>query len=287
MQYMSLVQRALRGMVIALCLGAGLAMAQAEPTLNEVYATAQAGKIDQAQVMMQQVLVSHPGSAKAYFVQSELFARQGNRARAQESLAKAEQLAPGLPFAKPEAVRSLRAQLALSSAVVANPAQKYAVAPAIQQTASANWLLPALLAGLVLVVGYFLFRRRPPVTPLQPAGYSSGLNGPQLFGSGAGTSPTYGPTPYGQPAGSGLGGKILGGVATGLAVGAGVMAAEAIGRNLMGERHSTLSPDSLSGDGYQPMAGNTDMGGQDFGVTDGNAWDDGGSMDGGSNDWDN
>lgn len=287
MQYIPLVQRALRGMVIALCLGAGLAMAQAEPTLNEIYATAQAGKIDQAQVMVQQVLVSHPGSAKAYFVQSELFARQGNRARAQQSLAKADQLAPGLPFAKPEAVQSLRAQLASSSALAVNPGQKYAVIPAAQPTAFASWVLPALLASLVLVAGYFVFRRRSPVAAPQPAGYSSGLDGPQQFGGGAAMSPTYGPTPYGQPGGSGLGGKILGGMATGLAVGAGVMAAEAIGRNLMGERHSTLSPDNLSGDSYQPMAGNADMGGQDFGVTDGNAWDDAGSMDSGSNDWDN
>lgn len=283
MPYMPLVQRAMRGMVIALCLGAGLAMAQAEPTLNEIYATAQAGKVDQAQVMVQQVLVSHPGSAKAYFVQSELFARQGNRGRAQQSLAKAEQLAPGLPFAKPDAVQSLRAQLASPTSAVANPVQSHAAAPASQ----ANWLLPALLAGLVLVAGYFIFRRRPPAAAMQPAGYGPSLDGPQQFGNGGGMSPTYGPTPYGQPAGSGLGGKILGGVAAGLAVGAGVMAAEAIGRNLMGEHHSPLSPDNLSGNGYQPMAGNADMGGQEFGVTNGNAWDDGGSVDSGSNDWDN
>jgi hypothetical protein len=34
-------------------------------------------------------------------------------------------------------------------------------------------------------------------------------------------------------------GRIMGGVATGLAVGAGVMAAEAIGRNLMGGEHGS------------------------------------------------
>jgi Flp pilus assembly protein TadD len=52
--------------------------------------------------MMQQVLVAHPNSAKAHFVQAELSARQGNLARAQEELTTAEKLAPGLPFAKPE-----------------------------------------------------------------------------------------------------------------------------------------------------------------------------------------
>ena len=69
--------------------------------MTEIYTTAQAGKLDQAQVMIQQVLISHPKSAKAHFVQSELYARQGNLGRAREALSNAEKLAPGLPFARP------------------------------------------------------------------------------------------------------------------------------------------------------------------------------------------
>ena len=80
---------------------------------------AQALGLTQAQTMIQQVLVLHPKSAKAHFVQAELAARQGQIARAREALAEAEKLAPGLPFAKPEAVQSLRAVLAAKPAATA------------------------------------------------------------------------------------------------------------------------------------------------------------------------
>ena len=86
-----------------------------------------------------------------------------------------------------------------------------------------------------------------------------------------------------------MGGRIMGGVATGLAVGAGVMAAEAIGRNLMGN-HNTPSNalDNGGGNNYQPIESNTNMGGQDFGINDTSSWDDGGGSDvGGGGDWDN
>lgn len=82
----------------------------------------------------------------------------------------------------------------------------------------------------------------------------------------------------------------MGGVATGLAVGAGVVAAEAIGRSLMGNRdahgastenYGNASPDSFGG--------NADLSGQGFGINDASSWDDAGSSgDGGaSGDWDN
>ena len=100
--------------------------------------------------------------------------------------------------------------------------------------------------------------------------------------------PSYGQPAYGQPAGSGLGGRIMGGVATGLAVGAGVMAAEAIGRNLMGNHNQPTGPtDNLSNNDYQPIDRNTDMGGQNFGVNDTSSWDDSSSSDAGGGDWDN
>ena len=81
----------------------------------------------------------------------------------------------------------------------------------------------------------------------------------------------------------------MGGVATGLAVGAGVMAAEAIGRNLMGS-HNTASPQSdmfAGNNNFEPIAADTnvDMGGNNFGISD-TTWDDGGSGCG-SGDWDN
>lgn len=306
MQYTLNVQRALRWMVLATCLslGVGLAMAQSEPTMTDIYFTAQAGKLDQAQVMVQQVLVAHPNSAKAHYVQSELYARQGNPGRAREALASAEKLAPGLPFAKPEAVQALRAQLAAKPAASTG---SNAGAP-VQHTANAtasggnsSWLLPVLLAGGVMVAAYFVFRRKAqPQTYEQPAysnGINNGLNGPQAFGNGTAAMPAgygpYGPAGgpvYGQPQGSGLGGRIMGGVATGLAVGAGVMAAEAIGRNLMGGHdNASRNADNFGSQEFQNPSVNTDMGGQNFGINDTSSWDDGGSIDiggGGGSDWD-
>jgi hypothetical protein len=289
MRIPSFFTNALRWLVVAAFLSAGFAMAQQEPTMNQIYATAQAGKVDQAQVMVQQVLVAHPNSAKAHYVQSELFARQGNLPKAREALATAERLAPGLPFAKPEAVQALQSQL--NARAVQPPAMAAAPYAAPPAKSSGSWLFPALLAGGVIVAAYFMFRRKTPQTFDQPAAYGNGLNGPQTFGSPA-MQPAYGSggypqQGYGQPAGSGLGGKIMGGVATGLAVGAGVVAAEAIGRSLMGGHESTNQNAGGYVGNYEPVSSNADMGGQNFGVSD-TSWDDASSADmGGGSDWDN
>ena len=88
-----------------------------------------------------------------------------------------------------------------------------------------------------------------------------------------------------------MGGRIMGGVATGLAVGAGVLAAEAIGRNLMGNHNANAAtPDNFGNNNdYQSPNNNSnpDMGGNNFGVSDTGSWDDGGSSDAGGGDWDN
>ena len=304
----SVFRRATGALLLAACLSAGLAMAQAEPTLNQVYATAQAGKLDEAQLMIQQVLISHPKSAKAHFVRAELFARQGNTTQAREALTLAEKLSPGLAFAKPEAVQALRTQLsakttspatggATANRATANTALSTAPAAAAPTQSSSSWGLPLLLAGGVIVAGYFIFRRRTPQPVVQQPGYGTagGLSGPQSFGmggAGAGGMQTGFPQQGGypqQPQGSGLGGRIMGGVATGLAVGAGVMAAQAIGRTLTGEHNASGSqPDNGSRNDYQPTANsNPDLGGADFGVNDAGSWDDAGSSDVGGGDWDN
>ena len=298
MKQTSLIARARIWLALAFLLSFGFALAQSEPSINQIYSTAQAGKLDEAQVMVQQVLVTHPKSPKAHFVQSELYARQGNFSRAREALAQAESLAPGLPFAKPEAVQALRAELAPRSAP---PTSHRAVvqerAPA-EPASSFAWGLPLLLAGGVIFLGYLMFRRRPPAAYAQEPVYApqNGLAGPQTFGMGGGTmQPAYGQPGYGQPGygqapGTGLGGRIMGGVATGLAVGAGVMAAEAIGRNLMGHNNNPAGA-SLDDGNYRNEPAfdrNADMGGANFGLNDSSSWDDGGSVDvGGGGDWDN
>jgi uncharacterized protein len=285
-------------------LGCSLVMAQTEPTLNQVYEAANAGKLEQAQVMMQQVLVAHPNSGKAHFVQAELSARQGNLSRAREELALAEKFAPGLPFTKSDAVQKLRSQLTAkgsspstnkASTTSSAPVRLAAPAPAVS---SFPWGLALALGGGAIALVVFLTRKKPQAQA-QPQSYAqaanpqgSGLSGPQTFGAASGAGPAYGQPSYGQPAGSGLGGKVMGGLATGLAVGAGVMAAQAIGKNLMGgnSNENPAHPQAAADNGQEPLAGNSDLGGQNFGVSDVGSWDDAGvdvagGMDGGG-DWD-
>lgn len=301
MKYPSLFQRIAQWLLVLALFGGGFAMAQSEPTLSQVYSTAQTGKLDQAQVMIQQVLIAHPKSAKAHFVRAELYARQGDFERARASLATADQLSPGIPSIKAEAVQALRAQLAAGSTQSRNNAATterssgFNTAPAVRSApvqaapSSSSWGLPLLLAGVVIVGGYFLFRRRDPA-PQVPYNGQNGLAGPQSFGGGGGYPQYPQGGGYPQAGGTGMGGRIMGGVATGLAVGAGVLAAEAIGRNLMGNHNANAAqPDNNYGNSntdYQPSS-NQDMGGANFGANDAGSWDDGGGSGGGGGDWDN
>ena len=245
--------------------------------------------------MMQQVLVAHPASGKAHFVQAELFARQGKLGLARESLATAEKLAPGLPSIKPEALQSLRTQLAARpTPAPANSAVQHRPAAVAQESAPASsfpWGMALALGGGAIGLAIYLTRRKPaPVYEQPPQAYASasGLSGPQGFGAANTVGATPMQQPYGQPAGSGLGGKIMGGVATGLAVGAGMMAAQAIGRTLTGNHdQGGRAADTPAGNDFQSANSNPDMGGENFGVNDAASWDDAGGADAGGGDWDN
>jgi uncharacterized protein YecT (DUF1311 family) len=83
----------------------------AEPTLPEIYQTIESGNLAKAEQMVSTVLQKHPDSAKAYYVAAEVFLKEGKLEDARNALAKAEKLAPGLPFAKPELVQILKKQL--------------------------------------------------------------------------------------------------------------------------------------------------------------------------------
>src|SRR5436190_1777948 len=98
------------------------AYAAQDISMHQVYMAAEAGKFDDAQAMMDKVLRDHPNSAKAHFVEAELLVRQGQNDRAQTELNTAERLAPGLPFAKPQAVRNLKARLS-GSLIARSPSQ--------------------------------------------------------------------------------------------------------------------------------------------------------------------
>ncbi|HME39675.1 MAG TPA: tetratricopeptide repeat protein [Steroidobacteraceae bacterium] len=245
------------------------AFADADPTVDQIYAAAQGGHLDQAQQMMNQVLADHPGSGRAHYVQAELYAREGKTALARTELATAEQLKPGLPFASPRSVQELKSQLGLRDGALSPTLIRSAPTPA--RFPWGTVLILAIAVGLLLM----LFRRRTTYAQYPAAGPGMG-GAPGAYGPGG-----YGPAPMG---GGGIGSGIAGGLASGLAVGAGVVAGEELAHHFLDGGHSGggVIPPAEAGDaGFS----NSDMGGSDFGVNDpGSGWDDGGSG-GGGGDW--
>ncbi len=256
----------------ALCIG-GTAMADADPTLAQVYSAAEAGHLDQAQQMMAQVLRDHPESAKAHYVSAELYAKQGRAAQARTELATAERLEPGLPFAKAQSVAALQNELGESSTAAAR-GNSGAVPLAVAPHAAFPWGLALMIFGGLAVLWMIMRRRSAAPVPLsypQSPGAMGGVGG---YGYGA------------PPAGGGMGSGIVGGLASGLAVGAGVVAGEEIAHHFLdGDRRGESDRGVLPVDnGLEERPGNGDMGGDDFGVSDAGSWDDSGGG-GGDSDW--
>jgi len=269
-------------MLLTSALFAGIALAAGDPTLHEVYQAAEAGRLNDALGMMNQVLREHPNSGKAHFVEAELLAKQGRLANAAEELRTAERLAPGLPFANVQAVENLRQRIASSNA----SARLVPGAFGTQSSPASKFPLGLLLAGAALIAAVVFFARKTSQRNANVAaagggaGYGTGF-GPraplQPGGAGGGVAPM-------GPAAGGIGSGILGGLATGAALGAGMVAGEALMHRFTdGGRHdagqSSLIPASSDWD-----TNSDDMGGNDFGVSDGGAsWDD--SSSGGGDDW--
>ncbi|MHB8816211.1 MAG: hypothetical protein ACYDAE_23510 [Steroidobacteraceae bacterium] len=84
--------------------------AATEPSPAQIYLIA-ARNLGEARQMTQDVLRRHPESAVAHWVAAVLDVRAANLLVASRELATAEQLAPGLPFASPDAVVDLQRQL--------------------------------------------------------------------------------------------------------------------------------------------------------------------------------
>lgn len=294
-----------RTTLIASALALSAPVFAADPTMHEVYLAAEAGKYTEAQAMMDQVLRAHPNSGKAHFVEAELLAKQGKMSEAKAELSKAEQLAPGLPFAKPGTVEKLRLILATpapahraAAAPVTSPNYGQQAQPARPASSGLPWgmllILGAGLVGFIVLASRFMAKRQAqaqgpagmaPYAPGAPQGYAPGYGQPQGWGQQGAT--------MGQPQGSGMGSRIMGGLATGAAVGAGVVAGEALMRhftegNNSGSRDHERSRDDIVYDDptqRNNLAGD-DMGGTDFGVSDSGSWDDAGSGGGGgSDDW--
>ena len=270
--------------VAALSIGATFALGSpsfaqaADPTMDQIYEVARAGRLDEAQQMITQVLAHHPTSAKAHFVQAELYAKEGKNSLARAELGTAERLNPGLTEFKPRAVEELKSQLGQST----RPAGSQIISLPARSEAHFPW--GGLIIGLIIVgVLMMLFRRRTPQYPVM-----SGTGAPGGPG-GPGAPPGYGPQGYGPgygpaPMGGGMGSGIAGGLASGLAVGAGVVAGEELAHHFLdgGHREGGVIP---SADAAEPGYSNSDMGGNDFGANDPGSWDDGGGGGGGGDDW--
>ena len=251
------------------------AFADSDPTVDQIYTAANSGHLDQAQQMITQVLADHPGSARAHYVQAELYAKEGKTSPARSELASAEQLQPGLPKENPRSVQELKAQLGVSGGAISGMVRSV---PAERRFPWGTVLILAAAVGLLLMV----FRRRSYVQQYPAAGPGAG-GAPGAYGPG------YGPAPMG---GGGIGSGIAGGLASGLAVGAGVVAGEELAHHFLdGGRGGGggVIPPAEAGESGNP---NADMGGADFGVNDpGSGWDDGGGggfggdSGGGGGDW--
>jgi hypothetical protein len=251
-----------------------------DPSVSQVYDAARAGHLDQARLMMNQVLANHPHSARAHYVAAELDADMKNYGEAREELKTAEDITPGLPFANPQAVAALRQQIGASGgAPAANAARGPSgyVARPVQRSFPLGWVF--VVGGIVLVV-WLLMRRR---TAAPYGSYPGTMPNPAM---GPGTMvPPVGGFPSVMPGG---GSGIVGGLASGLAVGAGIAAGEELVRHAFEPgRTGTPGPEPYVGNESAEPPPNADLGGPDFGISDGGGWDDGGSSggDSGGGDW--
>ena len=271
-----------------------------EPSIDDIYRAAESGKTAEADSMIATVLAAHPGSAKAHFVHAELLAKEGKLGAAKTAYAKAEALAPGLPFAKPGAVASLLERIG-GSASASRPSP--AKATELQSAESPGLGMPAKTGIVVLLVaaGFFLFKRisgaRPPASgaagaPVSAqAGYPNApySGGPGGYAPGSMAQPNYSQAPStsaAPSATSGLGGALM----TGAAVGLGAVAVEQAVRHFsQRERPDDVVErrrDQPAFDNNLGPDSNADMGGSDFGISDAGSWDSGSGGGGdSSSDW--
>lgn len=268
--------------IFALLFLAAPVFAEEEPTMHQVYLAAEAGKFTEAQAMMDKVLLAHPNSAKAHFVEAELLAKQGLLGNAGVELATAERLQPGLPFAKPDAVKNLKSRISSAPSGVAQPNIVRQNLPSAVKDWT-PWVLLILGIGLVVLLIGYMSRRNSNVIPADSYGGHAANSTMPAAANGA--SPVMG-----QAAAGGMGSGIIGNLATGAALGAGVVAGEALMHHFIDGDKNNVIPEqphrdaSSSWSAASNVSENDDMGGADFGIADASSWDDSGIGDGGD-DW--
>ncbi len=248
---------------IAITLMLAAPAAWAEPSVAQVTQAVQAGRLDQAQSMMQEVLVAHPQSAEAQYLEARILARQGNWAGAAAALQKSEQIAPGMPFVKPQVLTFFKKSL-----------QSHVNKPVGKISKESRWgTVLAFFLGLVALIALIsmLSRRRRQASMMyrgQPSGPFGGMNGygPMNPGGVMGGMPQQG---------GGLGSSLASGIATGVGVGAGLAAGQALAGSLFGHGNESgnAASDNSNNDlgltddswGNDPLASNDDFGLDDGG----------------------
>ena len=228
MGYRSLALKGIQKMskisALSVIFGLALAVAPALPafaqsessTPRQIQSMIEAGQSGQAVQALKGVLSQHPDSGVAWYLMAEAQDAKGHEAAAAQALAKADQYAPGLPFANPQAAEALRAHI------------NNGVATASGGHHSSGGVSIVLLIIVALVVLFVLLRmvagwgRRAPMNPPYPGN-------PNMPYGGYGPN---GPYPYGQA--GGMGGGLGSSIVTGLAAGAGFAAGERIVDGLMG-----------------------------------------------------
>ncbi|GAN79196.1 tetratricopeptide repeat protein [Acidocella aminolytica] len=245
----------------SLALAGALALAPALPAFaqsqgaspRQIQTMIDTGQSAQALQALKGVLDQHPQSGVAWYLAAEAQDARGNENAAAQALAKADQYAPGLPFADPQKAAALRTHI--DRGLKAGGGVSHALGGVSPVLLVIGGLL-LLFVLLRLVSGFRrggmnLGYRRYPGNPNAPYG-PNGPNGP--YGPGGG----YGPM------GGGLGSSIV----TGLAAGAGFAAGERIVDGLMGGNEAQAAQpqqdfmpnqdDGLMGDPSWDMGGGND-----------------------------
>jgi hypothetical protein len=275
-------QMYLAKLVLAIIFTTAIVFGESVPTIHQVYQAAEAGNLNGAHQMIEQVLKAHPESAKAHYVNAEILVRQGDLSNAKSELSYAEKLQPGLPFAKPQAVQNLKQHLQSSTntQMLPNP-----IGTTQPNNHSIPWTMILLGVGALLLI-WLAIRAFTSRNTNYPTQYNSGGNGGNPNNS-YGSNPGFGSAqPYPQQ-NSGLGGGIMSGLATGAAAGVGFVAGEELMHHFMDEPSASTRDISNN----TPIVNNEpayDMGGDDFGLEDSTSWDNSSSdtmSDSGDNTW--
>ena len=260
----------------------GIVLADNSPTLDQVYQAAHAGRMDEAQRMMDTVLKEHPTSAKAHFVEAELLAKQGRMSSADEELKSAERLKPDLSFAKPQAVQDLKALIYSNHRVSQPPVSSYQTEP----SNSFPWGLLLLGIGAIAIIALIMRSIASRNSPTFQGNYQPGM--PNNSASPMPMQPYGGGMAPMGSMGGGMGSGIMGGLATGAAVGVGMVAGEALAHHFMDGGRSDPGSVAPVADSWGNSSNN--MGGSDFGIADNSSWNDNSfvadnSSDAGGGDW--